>query len=306
MFLMIFSHFISAKIFILGKFLLECASPFSITPMRMFLGGLFSTIIYTFTRPQKKFFPKLKYSDIGFIFALGMFYYFFKAIFTFWGMQDLPPGRASFIFNLGPFLTAFLSYIFYHEKMTVKKVLGMILGFVGVGINLLDTTASSYGNSGFGFVSLPEISVFMGVLSNACGLMVIRYLVRVRKLPVLFFNSLAMFGCSLMSIITIYFYPSLWSLRCDNVSKFVWLIILISLLSIITVNLKSILLKKYSATLMTFTSFIMPMFTVVFGALFFDEKITSTFALAFLIVVLGLYIFYSEELRQGYVVKNKK
>lgn len=305
MLLMIFSHFISAKVFILGKFLLKCASPFSITPIRMILSAFLSLIAYNFTKITKRFTPDITRFDLVLIFSLSMSYYFLKAGFTFWGMQYLPPGRASFIFNLGPFVTAILSYLLYHEKMTVKKLLGMILGFIGVGINLFETS-SSYSVAGIGFISRPEMSILMGVLSNALGLMVIRYLVRIRKLPVLFFNAIAMFFASILSMATVYIYPSLWSITCDHTSQFVWMILLISLLSIVTVNIKSLLLKKYSATLMTFTSFVMPMFTVLFGAMFFNERITSTFVLAFLIIVLGLYIFYSEELRQGYVIQNKK
>ena len=60
------------------------------------------------------------------------------------------------------------------------------------------------------------------------------------------------------------------------------------------------LLKKYTATLLSFAGFTAPLFAAVLGWLFLDETMTWDFFASALLVVVGLYIFYQEELKQGY------
>ena len=63
-------------------------------------------------------------------------------------------------------------------------------------------------------------------------------------------------------------------------------------------NLYAGLLKKYSATFMSFTSFLRPLFAALYGWAFFQEKISWHFYTSAIIVFIGLYIFYQDELRK--------
>ena len=58
------------------------------------------------------------------------------------------------------------------------------------------------------------------------------------------------------------------------------------------------LLKKYSATFMSFTSFLSPLFAALYGWAFFQEIISWHFYVSAVIVFTGLYIFYQDELRK--------
>ncbi len=61
------------------------------------------------------------------------------------------------------------------------------------------------------------------------------------------------------------------------------------------------LLKKYTATLLSFAGCLTPIVTALFGWLLLGETLSWAIAGAALLVILGLFIFYKEELRQGYV-----
>lgn len=303
---MFFAHFLSSSMFIVGKLSVRYASPVFITFIRKLFSGIISYVLYLIFKKQKEHLLKLSWFDALLIFLLGFFYSFCKSVFAFWGMKYLPAGRAAFIINLGPFITAIFSYIFFQEKMTIKKMLGMLLGFIGIGIFFFDTTSDYIGYS-VGIFSLPEISIALGVVSNSLGLMLMRYLVRVRKVSPFFFNFYSMIIGSLLSLFAIGYDGSLWGIHHGLMHHFLILIFIISLLNTFSTNFKALLLKKYSATLLAFTSFSIPLFVAIFGRFLFDEEITSTFVMSFIIVIIGLYIFYSEELKQGYVVqKNNK
>lgn len=300
---MLFAHFLSANILIFGKLALRYASPFLITTFRMLISSMLAWACSVFFIQKKQ--NMLRAFDVFLIFFLSIFYFYGKSIFMFWGIQYLPAGRASFILNLAPFITALLSFFIYGEVMTGKKYIGMLLGFIGVGIVLVNTD-SSYACAGYGFLSWPEISVLCGVVANACGLLIIRYLVRVRKIPASIFNAIAMFFCSIFSYGTTFVCSGWWHVEYAFLPQCAILIFTIAILHVLTVHLKSWLLKKYTATLMAFTSFVMPLFVTLFEVLFFHERFTITFAAAFCIVGFGLYIFYLEELRQGYVIQSRK
>lgn len=298
---MFFAHLLSSSMFIFGKLSVRYAYPVFITFIRKLFSGLISYGLYLLFKGKKENLFKVSWFDALLIFLLGFFYSFLKSVFAFWGMQYLPAGRAAFIINLGPFVTAIFSYIFFKEKMTSKKMLGMLFGFIGIGLFFVDTT-SDYAGYSIGVISPPEISIALGVVSNSLGLMLMRYLVRVRKISPFFFNFYSMIIGSVLSLIAVGFDHSMWGIHSGLMHHFLILIFIISLLNTFSTNFKAMLLRKYSATLLAFTSFSIPLFVAIFGRFLFDEEITSTFAVSFAIVFVGLYIFYSEELKQGYVV----
>jgi drug/metabolite transporter (DMT)-like permease len=62
-------------------------------------------------------------------------------------------------------------------------------------------------------------------------------------------------------------------------------------------NLYGYLLKKFTATFISFAGFTTPLFTAFFGYLLLGEKVTWPFAFSYLVVYLGLRLFYREEIK---------
>jgi drug/metabolite transporter (DMT)-like permease len=58
------------------------------------------------------------------------------------------------------------------------------------------------------------------------------------------------------------------------------------------------LLKKYTATFMSFAGFIAPLFTALYGWAFLGEIITWHFYASSAIVFVGLFLFYKDELNK--------
>jgi len=57
-------------------------------------------------------------------------------------------------------------------------------------------------------------------------------------------------------------------------------------------------------TFISFTGLTIPLFVAVYGYFFLGEVITVQLLISMVIVACGLYIFYQEELRQGYIVNQ--
>ena len=83
----------------------------------------------------------------------------------------------------------------------------------------------------------------------------------------------------------------------------VFLMIVIS--NLLCYNLYGWLLKRFTATFLSFAGLTTPLFAAFFGWLVLKETVSWSFFLSVGIISLGLWLVYSEELRLGYIVRKK-
>lgn len=69
-------------------------------------------------------------------------------------------------------------------------------------------------------------------------------------------------------------------------------------------NLYGWLLKRYTATFLSFLGLLSPIFASLSGWLLLGEKLSWQIFLSTGIVSIGLFIVYREELKQGYITKK--
>jgi drug/metabolite transporter (DMT)-like permease len=79
---------------------------------------------------------------------------------------------------------------------------------------------------------------------------------------------------------------------------------LILIANVIGYNLQSFLLRTYTATFLSFAGFITPLFAAFYGWLFLGELVSWDFFATIMIVFIGLYLFYRQELAQGYIQRT--
>ena len=83
-----------------------------------------------------------------------------------------------------------------------------------------------------------------------------------------------------------------------NIPDFLLNLIAVVLISnIVCYNLYGYLLKKYTATFVSFAGFMGPLFTALYGWILLGETVTWHFYASSIIVFIGLYFFYQEELQ---------
>ena len=81
-------------------------------------------------------------------------------------------------------------------------------------------------------------------------------------------------------------------------------IIMCIISNIISYNLYGALLKKFSATFLSFAGLVTPMFTALFAFIFFREVISWHFFSAMLLFAVGLKVFHQEELIHNKLPSN--
>lgn len=294
MLLIIFLYAVFAATFSLGKELLNYGPPFFLVGIRMFIAGtLLLCYQYFFTKDRLR----LKKSHIKYYMQLMLFSVFIPYTLRLWALKFMPAYKASLLYNLGPFISYILGYFFYQERVTISKVSGLIVGTLGLLPVLLATAPQEDIMGTFGFISWPEFALFASVSSLAYGWVVLRKLIKDKDYPPAMVNGMSMFTGGILALLTsALFEPKACIV---DVNRFIALLAIIILASnVIGHNLYAWLMRFYTPTFLSFASFLTPIFAALYGWLFFNETVTWHFFASTILIIIGLGLFYKDEMRQ--------
>lgn len=307
-FLVILLHALFATIFPLGKEIVNITNPIAepifFIAIRMLLGGGILLIYHKIKYKTLKIDWNLFFWNI---IILAIFNIFLTNVPEFWSLKYLVSAKAAFLYSLCPFLSALFSYFFFSEKITIKKFLGMLIGSVGFIIMLSHESPAEQEIGGILFFSWPEIAMIVAASATVYGWIILRRTVRTYKISTLEANGVSMIIGGIMALGVSPLFEVWKPIPIYNFHQFIIYLIITTLISnIICYNLYGYLLKQYTATFISFVGFTEPLFAAFYGWIFLSETVSIRFFISSAIVLLGLYIFYIEELKQGYITKPIK
>jgi len=179
---------------------------------------------------------------------------------------------------------------------------GLFLGLASFLPVLTEPVASEDAVGRYWFFSVPEISLFCAVLSSVIGWMVFSKLVKEGGYSPIFINGFSMFSGGILALGTSCLFEQ--GIHVTAMVPFLWYVGLIILISnIISYNLYGTLLKHYTATFLFFAGSISPVFAATYDWLWFGRIVSLPFVISTVFTAFGLYIFYQNELKEGYLKK---
>lgn len=281
--------------FVFGKILLEYASPLFLTGARFTLGG-FLLLAYQYWHPQQQF--KFRCKHMWWYTQIVVLGILITYVLRFSALRDMPAAKTNFLYNLSPFMSSLFSYFIFGEKMTSRKWLGLAIGCLGLLPILISSSPTEQTVGGIIFLSWPEIAIIVSVATHTYSWIVMRKLVRDKSYSPMMVNGITMTAGGILalslSLITEGYVP----IASEHITQFALTLGAVILISnIICYNLYGYLLKKHTATFLSFAGFLGPLFTAFYGWIFLNESVTWHFYLSSIIVFFGLYLFYQEELQ---------
>ncbi len=304
LFTVFFCFFIWSTCFTLGKTTLECSPPIFLTGARMFMAGILLLVFMAcFQRKEMRIKRHQLFPLI--LFAISAVY--LTNVFEFWGLQYLTAAKACFIYSLSPFLSALFSYFQFKEKITSKKLMGLMVGFFGFIPVLIHKSGSEQLLGGLKILSWPEISLMIATVTSVYGWILLRKLGKEDGMSPLMANGTSMLLGGVFALVHSAFTENWNPLPVTNYSGFfqgVFLMILIS--NLICYNIYGWLLKRFTATFLSFAGLTTPLFAAFFGWLILHETVTWSFFVSVTVISLGLWLVYAEELKLGYIVRKAK
>ena len=277
--------------FVVGKETLKVAGPFFLTGFRMVIAS-FIILGFQFIIDKKKFYPpRGLFLEIA---ILSIFNIFLTNCLEFWGLQYMTCYKTCYIYSLSPFLAALFSFFFLKEKLGFKKILGLVIAFIGFAPLLV---YKKVGDRGCFSVSSAEWALLGAAISTVIGWIAMRKICYQKNYPFLMANGISMLLGGALSFIPALIFEGLSPLPVSNWKAFLQGVAVITLISnIIGYNLYAFLVRKFTVTLMSFIGFIAPLVTALFGWIFLKESVSMLFFISYIIVLIGFYFFSKEEL----------
>lgn len=261
----------------------------------MILSGLLLSAFF-YGSQSSNYRPQLK--DWPYILQVALFGVAIPYCLRAWALQYLSATKAAFIVTLMPFFTALFSYLLLKEKLTFKKTMGLMLGFIGMLPTLFTGTVQEDLIGSIAFFSFPELAILAACASFGYKFIAVKQLVQKRKCPVPVANALTMFlGGMIAFNLAIVVEPE-W-ITSNPLFLFGLLAIQMLISNFISANLEASLLRHYSPTFMSFASFIAPLAASMFGWLLLAEQLYMQYIISFVMVFLGLALYYSDEFERG-------
>lgn len=297
MFLVFLLYALFAAVFIICKMGLIYSQPLFLVGSRMAAAGA-CMIAYQLIFDRKSFaFNKKSLSRIC---ALAFFNIYLTNACEAWGLKYLSSAKTCFIYSLSPFASALLSFFLFSETLSKKKWIGLLIGFIGFAPIILEATPIKELTGEFFTFSFPELAVATAVFSSVYGWILLKQLVTEHSVAPMVANGMSMLiggGLALMHSLLV----EDWSpVPVTDYTSFLASGLALLLLSNFTCyNLYGYLLKKYTATFMSFAGSITPLFTALFGWIIFGEVTSAYFYISMVIVFGGLLLFKQEELQAG-------
>lgn len=272
---------------------LTSLDPFMLAGWRFLLCVI--PLIFFIKKPNVKMVYLVSY---GLLFGVGL-----------WGMVSvgiyfgISAGMASLVFQISVFFTIILSYFFLGETMNNIRKFAFVLALFGVGL-IITVTDGSVTILGLTFVligamawaitniilkkaEVKEVFSFIvwSSLFSPIPLFILAYITQGETVYIDFFENLDTYG-----VLSILFqaYPT------TLLGYFVW----------------NSLLKKYSVSIVTPITLLVPIFGLLSSYIIFDESISQIKILACIIIVLALGINtfgtrIVESLKNKSIIKNK-
>ncbi len=287
--------------FSIGKVALQYAPPLFLTGSRMVFAGL---VLLGFLFFKKRTLLKVDKKQLFSITVLAFFSIYLTNILEFWGLQYLSAAKTCFLYSLSPFFAALFSYLHFGEKMTSKKWLGLLIGFFGFFPVLFSQSGAEDIWNAFGFLSWPTLAIMGAALASVYGWVLLRLVVKDTQVSPLMANGTSMLIGGAFALFHSFFVDS-WNptpIQAGSGGAFLKSALALTVISnLICYNLYGMMLKKYTATFLSFVGLLCPIFASFIATLFFGEPLSWPIFLSTGIVSCGLFLVYQAELKQGYV-----
>jgi len=293
-----------SSVFAFGKGILTLTTPLFLTASRMIIAGV---LMLGFLAWRKRSSFKLNKRQWGSIGVLALFSIFLTNILEFWSLQYLTAAKTCFIYSLSPFFSAFFSYFHFKEKMNKRKWIGMLIGFLGVIPVLVTQTGSEELFNAFQFFTWPTLAIIGAALFSVYGWIILRLIVKDHEISPIMANGSSMFLGGILALVSSLLLDP-WNpipVTAGKMGPFVLGTLGMTFLyNVICYNVYGWMLKRFTATFLSFMGLLSPIFASFSGWMFLGEPLSWQIFLSTGIVSIGLWIVYQEELKQGYTAST--
>ncbi len=250
--------------FLLIKIAVEELGPLPLVSVRI---GLAALIMGVYLGLSGRTFPRTRREILALLYV-GVMNTALPFTLITWGEQDIDSGLATVLNSTVPLFTLVLAHFaLADERISLQKIVGLGVGFIGIVLLTSRNAESSSPNSFSG-----QVAVLAASMSYAtCAIVIRRYLRRVDPF-VTAGSSLIIGGVVIVTItlLTVRPLPDVMALSTDTIAAVLTLAVINT---VIAYFLFYALFDVWGATRTTLVTYVMPPIGVTLGAIFLDETV---------------------------------
>ncbi len=258
----------------------------------MLMAGIL-LLLYSYYQERKTF--KIHYHDWLFFIKTSLFYVVLAFVPEFWALKYLSSIKTNLLWSVQPFFAAILGFAFFSEKLSLKKIIALLIGFAGMMPIVFTCDSGSLDLAEICTVSYPEIALFIAVFSTIYGWFLIKQLLT-KNYTLSLINGITMslggLICLLISLGEHMLYQQELYNNLGAVMAYSFVLVLAS--NITGYGLYGYFLSHYSITFLSFSGFTCPLFGFLYSY-YLGESIYMSYIYGCALIMLGLCIFYQEE-----------
>lgn len=306
-----------------NKYALYSLTPTFMVALRMLGAGLILFFYYRKNTHRLSFSYFKK--DIPLLVGISLLTLFIPSVCKAYALQNMLASKASFFGSLDPFVTAIYAYLFFREKLSFKKLIGIGLGFTGMMVILISRAPSSeQALKAFSVFSYPEIAALVAMAVGRLGWMFVQRLIRNERYTGAELNGLLMTLSGIIALVIPFlgaaaswiiglFVPAwapayhlsdalnIFSLNPESeygiIALFIFIAYTILVGNVVGYTMYANFLKTHSITFISLAGFSVPLYTYLFDAIL-GNPISPMFLVAAAITFTGLIIFYQDEINR--------
>ena len=265
---------------VVTKILLKTFDPLPLAFLRFFIASLVIAPFFI-KNVSKSIKQNLKLLVLISLFGSGNIAFFY------FGVAKTTANATAIIYTALPLVIALLSYLLIHERITKRKLSGILLGCIGIFTIILlplwETGKVISGNT------QGNLLIFVAVLSWSLYTVGSRYLISQKQLTPFSMTAISIFT----SAIIFFLLTTLTSHRnyIEPLFKLNNLLLVMHLAVLVTVATYLLFqwaIKHSSATTASLTNYLQPVFGIILNMLFLGEQLTWGFIIGSILVFGGV------------------
>lgn len=230
---------------------------------RFFLSGIMILVFCIFTGRK----IKAKKDEIKGLLLLGLLQTAINYTFFYIGVSNTSGTKGSILSATGTLFSVILAHYFYQEdKLTNKKILGLILGFIGVVLVNINggSVDGGFSLTGEGFVLMASlIGAISGIYTKKLAKRIDTFLVTAYQLLI-----------GSIFLITVGYLGGAETLSFTRQN--IWLLLYLAFISAAAFSIWTILLKYNGVGKVTIYKFTVPIFGTFLSYIFLNERLLGT------------------------------
>ena len=201
---------------------------------------------------------------------------------VYWAEQFVPSGMASVLFAVFPFFVAIFSFIFIErESLDIFKILGIVIGFLGIVIIFSDSFSGDFNYYLIGMFAI----VLSAIMQAGIAITIKKYGYHLNPLSMNFVPMLI----AGISMLVIGLAMEDTSTNTFGLNAVLSILYLAFFGSVITFTSYYWLLKKINIVILSLTAFITPITALILGYIIYNEQLSTNDFVGSAFVLFGVF-----------------